>query len=758
MESISITNVRSNPKATIGFVIYYPFQFYVYKNVYKELIHDAEFIIDCGIFHPSEAIGESILEAIVRLLEENNCAYRVLTYNDYKYRLYLESFFKKYTCLISVWERGCMMLEATQNIVKINTTYGAGKELNTVRPSRAIYDLILAYGKRDAALFSYYTNVEIVGNPRFDDWFTNTVDMSSVRTLRQKLDKEKKTILYLPTHGDLSSIDYLAKDLYRLGGSFNVIAKTHYYTTREEPDRVKKLTNEKILLLEDDIDQLPLLALADVVLSDNSSAIFDAILADKPLLVSDYLSKEYLDEDHKELKKTLRGLQGAATYSESIEQIIKRDGRVHTLKEGDLLEEKIEEVLKDNLFDKNNRQNLRNELFSYTDGTAAKRAAEAIKTQIQKGTLQTRPILFHAFEAYKRRARTLSFARERRLLQELKQYKSYFSEEVRNENTSFYSVILVFSENSSEENFSSSIRALIEQDFPSSQYEIFVVGAPEEYGMPIVQGISLSGKLLPNITFISERGARGINTAVESSQGSIVCFTDSMHFVPSHWLAQLHLAYHQFSNSAGVGGYAIVKKKNYTLYDECSYYELAKRLGIEKEAAFLSKIYAVTNSVFSQNPAGSLSNMSYKKDLLPLIPPTVNELTMIGTYFKAMVIKDENITFLPLAVSRQEPINLRTFLSNVKTHAFATAVIGRRTAQFAGTKHFLQLFSEPIRALLRYRKAFAWKKAITFSALVFLSSLYEWLGGVTASAQFFKYNFYQVLNEAVMLTKSDRNP
>ena len=57
-----------NPQADIGFVVFYPFQFYVLKDIYKHLEGRSEFIIDLGAFFPVRQ-PESLLLATVGFLQ-----------------------------------------------------------------------------------------------------------------------------------------------------------------------------------------------------------------------------------------------------------------------------------------------------------------------------------------------------------------------------------------------------------------------------------------------------------------------------------------------------------------------------------------------------------------------------------------------------------------------------------------------------------------------------------------------------------------
>ena len=144
---------NSNPNAEIGFVVFYPFQFYVFKNVYKHLSNKSEFIVDLGAFFPVEQPGR-LVESIIKLLRENGVYFRVFRYDDYFYPARGEKFFSKYAALVSLWKRGCLNFEFNQAKKKIHLTYGAGKDLITYGTWKRFFDLILAYGERDHKYFS----------------------------------------------------------------------------------------------------------------------------------------------------------------------------------------------------------------------------------------------------------------------------------------------------------------------------------------------------------------------------------------------------------------------------------------------------------------------------------------------------------------------------------------------------------------------------------------------------------------------------
>lgn len=393
-------NDRPNPGAKIAFIIHYPFQYYVYKDAFKHLSDVAEFIVDMGAFYPRRQPPE-LLRSTIAVLERHQASYRVLDIETYDTEGALQTFLAPYETLVSVWLRGVMDRKEARQLKRVHMTYGAGKELTTFDLRKRAFDLILAYGEYDHAFYSLITNSTIVGNPKFDDWFQGTLDQEQLSRIKERINPSKKTVLYLPTHSDLCSIEDLADEIKSLCGSYNVVVKLHYYTPREQPHLVELLKHPDVVLLQDDTDLLPLLSLCDIVVSDNSSAIFDAMLADKPIVVTDFHDREYLLSEHWRSREYPRGSAGPLTYPNSIEQRIKRDGTVDTIDDAAKLPHIIEQVIaKDEK--KERRRALSRTLFSFQDGMSGKRAADAIRGLLGTPRDLERPFLSHALRYYTR--------------------------------------------------------------------------------------------------------------------------------------------------------------------------------------------------------------------------------------------------------------------------------------------------------------------------------------------------------------------
>ena len=392
-------NTFDNSKK-IGFILQYSFHYFVYKNIYNELKKMGKnvcFIIDPTGFYPVKPAEETLIK-IRKLLKKENVDFVEFKYENYLSLTEINLFLEDYSVLVSTWHRGIIKESKKQR--KVFVTYGPGKELTTFGFWKRNFDLCLAYGKYDDFFFSQVSQSKIVGNPKFDDWFSKKFDKNLINFIKPKLNINKKTILYLPTHSDLCSISQIYSELKIVAKEYNVITKLHYLTPQEQPELVKMLTDKNIILLEDDMDLITLLFLSDLVLSDNSSAIFDAILADKPILVTDFLSTDYFNTEHQEGKKYRRGISRALTYSNSIEQRIKKERIVMSIKNPKELSNGILSVLIDK--QKEKRLSCSKEIFEYRDTNSGKRAAEEIIILLNQKILPDKPFLSYAIDNFER--------------------------------------------------------------------------------------------------------------------------------------------------------------------------------------------------------------------------------------------------------------------------------------------------------------------------------------------------------------------
>lgn len=647
---------RPNPKATVAFVVFYPFQYYVYRNVYRHLAEEAEFVVDLGTFFPKEQPTDLVGD-IVELLRKNGVYFRVLQREDYYIAPYLEGFFSRYVVLVSTWMRGCMLLEATSETKKVHMTYGAGKELTTFGLWKRNFDLILAYGEFDQRFYSSITNSVVVGNPKFDDWFSKNFDQDMLGSLRPRLNPAWTTVLYLPTHSDLSSIRELAATLKSLGSRYNVVVKLHYYTPREEPELVDLLTDERIILLKDDADLLSLLSVSDVVLSDNSSAIFDAVLADKPIVVTDFHDEGYFDTEHQDQRVYRRGAAGALTYSGSIEQRIKKEGVVCVIDDPSGLESAIQMALRDMPEMQARRQALCRNLFAYTDDQSGERGAVAIRKLLADGYPKERPFLYHAVQH-------LIGAKSRQSGKYVHRGATAANENAGGDETApgiqSTGVIVFDVSDTPAENRAISLRSIAAQ----------AVALDPEMPVSVVSDATTVSEDLQNFvsaqsgswrTFVGT-GPLGLKLekALLEMNTENIFFTTTQCIVPSTWVATIDAAFRENPDTVAVGGYTRKETALATVYDGIERAKLERSLGIWSESRRRKSLYAVRNSSLLQNPAGTMKNIAYRRDFLRSLSLNwlmLTTLEHIEAFFRHKGLQRGSMEFWPVSVTDQEVLS-----------------------------------------------------------------------------------------------------
>lgn len=385
----------------ISFIVYFPYQWFIYRNIYEKIPPDQrEVIVDLGA-HPGLQ-DDTLKNEIVSLLEYEKVTYRVLDQIMYLSDLIFEDFFEEVEVIVSCWETGCVSDTRLEGVKKVCTTYGLAKELTMLRPSRSIYDVILAYGKRDEMYFNLLTRSIAIGNPRLDDFYKGKLNKSVQERLNAYFGGiEKKTVLYIPTHGDLGSFRQMLKTFDRLSDRYNIVFKPHYYTLREDKDIIERYRKiPSILIIDDSWDTIQVMAAVDVIVSDNSSSIFDSMQVDKPLVVCDFLDNEFLDVVHKNIRFLKGGIFGASTYSGSLEQEVKEKGFVMTIRHSDELDSVLDGIEETDRNFRAFRQKIVRDHFEYTDGNSAERATAVILDTYRNERRHTRGVLHHAYISY----------------------------------------------------------------------------------------------------------------------------------------------------------------------------------------------------------------------------------------------------------------------------------------------------------------------------------------------------------------------
>ena len=147
---------------------------------------------------------------------------------------------------------------------------------------------------RKNRLQSLYPNGTFIdsGYAKLDPLFDYSVEKISLEKLG--LDPNKRTLLYAPTFYP-SSIECMSDHFADDFADYNIIIKPHFFTLTKPRYKKQrfKLANWKkhtnvYIADENQFDLTPFIAVADIMLSDASSAIFEFAALDKPVIWCDF--------------------------------------------------------------------------------------------------------------------------------------------------------------------------------------------------------------------------------------------------------------------------------------------------------------------------------------------------------------------------------------------------------------------------------------------------------------------------------------
>lgn len=164
------------------------------------------------------------------------------------------------------------------------------------------FDLLLLPGKRERDKFAQMgvlekTRYELIGHPKSDRVLRGEITQQNARAALGLPDAP--TILYAPTHGALSSFFAWGESICAaIPGGCNIIIKPHPSLTTTgaaENARVFARVREAFLArgalwLPHEPDVMPLMAAADVLITDYSSVAEEFLIFDKPLIFADHLA------------------------------------------------------------------------------------------------------------------------------------------------------------------------------------------------------------------------------------------------------------------------------------------------------------------------------------------------------------------------------------------------------------------------------------------------------------------------------------
>lgn len=255
-----------------AYIVWNPFQIVQFENIYNYFKTESCFIIIDR--------GSNISLFDFKKIKAMGFQYHVIKQRD------LSSIDGVYDILF--FQSAFPNIERIKLSKLVSVQYGLAKERHNYGEWRALADLNLMYGPYSVSHVKHFSPSYAVGNPKFEFW-NNRIENPMYKVNLQQafnIDQSKKTILYMPTWGELGSCDTLLQSFASIRNDYNIIFKMHHNNDLRYPKWAKQAKKLGIQwIFEGAVDQLDLLCLADLVVSDYSGAIFDAMLANKPILL-----------------------------------------------------------------------------------------------------------------------------------------------------------------------------------------------------------------------------------------------------------------------------------------------------------------------------------------------------------------------------------------------------------------------------------------------------------------------------------------
>lgn len=276
-------------------------QFYSVDSGLKELIKrgkSVDMYIPCGRDNNGmEEMFDSTYETL------KNTKYHIFREEqDVEYKVLLEPYPMEYYLNF-------------QSEYRVKYTYGAlsAKPDLVYFPDNYIcYDGVICYGPYEAGYLKAYARTHIIGNMLFEDF-----------KRKKTTEEEKPVLLYLPTYGEGSSLELVIDKIDELKEHYHVITKFHHGTSflKAEQKRLEDFRRKCDEWYDHNIQLSELLEKADVVLSDNSGAVFEAICVGIPVCIIAKELNEGLDEFYSTQSDLVR--KEVIPYSDDAEDIVR---------------------------------------------------------------------------------------------------------------------------------------------------------------------------------------------------------------------------------------------------------------------------------------------------------------------------------------------------------------------------------------------------------------------------------------------------
>ena len=256
----------------VAVVIENNIQYESFKNAIDIMIEKK---INVDIFIPIQEINDGFDIMFNEFYEEiKNSNYNIYRHiNDKKYEILFQPY------LIP-------QFKDLNHIFTIKYMYGltTKPEFSLSLETNYVFDAFLCYGSYDSECLKNYGITFQIGNIKY-------LHYKAIKNKRPK----KLTILYLPTYGDYSSISLVAPELAKIKNNFNILVKPHHgteYLKNELEIKHKEILESNFNhILSSKTSLIELLNKCDIVITDQSGAIFDALCVKKPVIM--YYDKHF---------------------------------------------------------------------------------------------------------------------------------------------------------------------------------------------------------------------------------------------------------------------------------------------------------------------------------------------------------------------------------------------------------------------------------------------------------------------------------
>jgi CDP-glycerol glycerophosphotransferase (TagB/SpsB family) len=221
---------------------------------------------------------------------------------------------------------------------KIFMDHGVGTKHCDYERALLEYDMVLVEGNYRFKMltnnFATYANkVKKVGFSKLDSVIHISQEEKNRYIQKYNIDETKQTILYAPTFFP-SSIEKMSDTFPEDFKEYNIIVKPHYlslhrsrYKKQQEKFNIWKKYDNCEVCDASEYSLVPFLALCDVMISDESSAIFEFTALGKPVILNRFLKLRwsYYLNPNKLLKRMDAGIDSyrkigdnAKTYDEML--------------------------------------------------------------------------------------------------------------------------------------------------------------------------------------------------------------------------------------------------------------------------------------------------------------------------------------------------------------------------------------------------------------------------------------------------------